>query len=93
MDQPDTEAINRLSKQIRTVKIMLGVFLVMILANLVTLAFIAITVVAFTRTVTDKVTNIQHTTQQNLDFKSKICDNATLQSFLGSGNDLCKPEQ
>jgi len=92
MEQHDINAINRLSKQIRSVKIMLAVFLVMVVANLVALAFITFTVVTFTRTITDKVTNIQQTTKESLDFKDKICNNSTLSSFLGS-SDVCKTAQ
>ena len=89
MPPSDIEAINRLSKSLRTIKIMLSFFIVLIIANLVALAFIAFTVVTFTKTITDKVTNIQSSAQQSLDFKKQICNSPSLQALTKYDPTLC----
>lgn len=90
MEQRELDAINKLSRQLRAIKVMMAVFMTIVLVSLAVLGYMVWTVVSFTRDVTEKVTNIQTSTTEALDFKSKVCDSDTIGSFLSDKSDLCK---
>lgn len=73
----DDETAHRLQRQVRGVKRWLRLLFLMLLIGLGLLAFIAYRVVQFTNTADRKITNIQHTTEQKLDLKSQLCNQAT----------------
>jgi predicted PurR-regulated permease PerM len=60
MEQSDINAINRLSKSLRTIKVMLALFLVMLVANLLVLGFVAWKVLSFTHDISNRVNKIQN---------------------------------
>lgn len=90
MEQRDIDAINRLSKQLRAIKIMMMVFMAMVLVSLAVLGYMVYTVVAFTRDVTEKVTDIQNSATESLDFKKQICKSDAISRFLDDKSEFCK---
>ncbi len=103
MEPKDVETIKKLSKQLKTIKIMLAVFLVMVLVNIAALAFIAWTVVMFTRHVTEKVDSFPQSLlevpgatagsagQTGQSAVEKICGNQLARHYLGdTATDFCK---
>jgi cell division protein FtsL len=73
----DEKFLKRINRQLRTIKVMLGFFTLVMLAVLVIWIFIAYKLVTFTHNIDNKVTNIQNTTSQKLDVKSQLCNDAT----------------
>jgi len=69
----DEKLARKINRNLRGIKVMLGLFMLMILGMLAILGFLAWQVQAFTKSVESKVTNIQNTTQQKLDIKSQLC--------------------
>lgn len=68
------DSLRRLRRSLTFIKVMMGVFFIMLLAGLLILGFIAYKVVTFSRHVDTKINNIQHTTSQKLDLKSQLCN-------------------
>jgi hypothetical protein len=73
----DEKLLKKINRSLRTIKVMLGLFLLTILALLATLGFIAYKVATFTHDVNEKVTNIQNSTTQQLDIKAQLCADNT----------------
>jgi predicted PurR-regulated permease PerM len=73
----DEKMMRKINRQLRAIKVMLGFFSLLIIAMLLILGFIAWKVVTFTQDVNNKITNIEHTTQQKLDIKGELCDGAS----------------
>lgn len=103
MGPNDTDAIKRLGKQLKTIKIMLAVFLVMVLVNIAALAFIAWTVVVFTKHVTEKVDTLPQSLLQapgaatdstegvGQSAAERVCGNQLARHYLGdTAADFCK---
>lgn len=87
MDEHLAKSIRR---QLRAIKLMLGFFSLLLVAMLLILGFIAWKVVTFTQDVSNRITNIQEKTQQNLDLKEQICSNNSISGLLGQNNDFCR---
>jgi cell division protein FtsL len=90
MDEQLLRSVQKLQKQLRAIKIMLGFFFFMLLAMLAILGFVTYKVITFTQDVTNRITNIQTQTRESLDLKTKVCDNKSLTGLLGSNNDFCQ---
>lgn len=73
----DEKLARKISRQLRAIKVMLGFFSLLAVGLLLLLGFIAYRVTTFTRDANTKITNIERTTEQKLDIKSQLCDNAT----------------
>ncbi|HEX8227286.1 MAG TPA: hypothetical protein VF572_05455 [Candidatus Saccharimonadales bacterium] len=89
MDEQLLRSVDKLQRQLRGIKIMLGIFFFMIIAMLAILGFLAYKVITFTQDVTSRINSIQDQTRQSLDLKSKVCDNKSLTQILGSNNEIC----
>ena len=86
----DEQLLRSVQRQLRAIKYMLLFFFVLMVAMLAILGYIAYKVITFTQDINTKITNFENTTTQNLDFKSKVCDNKSLTSLLGSNNEICQ---
>ncbi len=86
----DDQLLQKVHRQLRGIKIMLGFFFVMLIAMLAILGFIAYKVITFTQDVSTKITNLELKTSQSLDLKKQVCSNTSLTGLLGSSNDFCK---
>ena len=73
----DEKMMRKINRQLRGIKVMLGFFTLLFVSMILILGFIAWKVVTFTSEVNNKITNIEHTTQQKLDIKSELCDGAS----------------
>ncbi len=73
----DEKLLKRINRQLRGIRIMLGLFFLMFIGMLAILGFIAFKVITFTQEVNTKIQNIQQTTQEQLDVKSQLCDNTS----------------
>ena len=80
----DEKLARKINRQLRAIKVMLGFFTLLMVTTLVILGFIAWKVVSFTQSVNNKITNIEQTTQQKLDIKSQLCDNADQNALTNS---------
>jgi predicted PurR-regulated permease PerM len=80
----DEKLARKINRQLRAIKVMLGFFTLLMVTTLVILGFIAWKVVSFTQSVNNKITNIEQTTQQKLDIKSQLCDNADQNALTSS---------
>jgi cell division protein FtsL len=79
----DEKVIRKINRQLRGIRLMLGFFMILFLAMIGILGFMAWKVLTFTHDVNAKITNIETTTQQKLDLKSQLCD-GTNQNALTS---------
>jgi predicted PurR-regulated permease PerM len=70
----DDKLLKRINRSLRAIKFMLGFLFLLFLASLAILGFIAYKVVTFTHDVNNKITNIENTTNQNLDVKQQLCE-------------------
>ena len=73
----DEKMMRKINRQLRGIKVMLGFFTLLFVSMILILGFIAWKVVTFTSEVNNKITNIEHTTQQKLDIKSELCEGAS----------------
>lgn len=73
----DEKLVKKLNRQLRTVRVMLGFFILVMVAVLAVWIYLAYKFVTFTHNVDTKITNIQNTTSQKLDIKSQLCADAT----------------
>ncbi|MEO6513253.1 MAG: hypothetical protein ABIR37_01080 [Candidatus Saccharimonadales bacterium] len=80
----DEKLARKINRQLRAIKVMLGFFTLLMITTLVILGFIAWKVVTFTHDVNTKITNIETSTQQKLDIKSQLCDNADQNALTSS---------
>lgn len=70
----DEKVLRKINRQLRGIRLMLGFFMIMLLAMIGILGFMTWKVISFTHDVNTKITNIETTTQQKLDLKSQLCD-------------------
>jgi cytoskeletal protein RodZ len=83
----DEKIIRKINRQLRGIRLMLGFFMLMLLAMVGILGFMAWKVMTFTSQVNTKITNIENTTQQKLDLKSQLCDGANSNALT---NQFCE---
>ena len=86
----DEQLLKSVSRQLRAIKIMLGLFFVVLLLMFVVLGFMAYKVIVFTHDVNTKITNFENTTSQSFNIKNQLCGNKSLISFLDSRSTICK---
>lgn len=86
----DEQLLTTINRQLRAIKVMLGLFFIMLLTMLVVLGFIAYKVIMFTHDVSTKITNFENKTTHNLDLKNQLCDNKSVTSLLGNSSSICK---
>ena len=72
----DEKLARKINRQLRAIKVMLAFFTLLMVSTLIILGFIAWRVMTFTHDVNTKITNIETSTQEKLDIKSQLCDNA-----------------
>lgn len=90
MDPKDREAIDRLNKSLRTIKVLLGFFALMLIATLAMVGYVTYKVVTFTRDVNNKIDKFQSQAAETLDVKSQLCKSETLENFLRNNSDICR---
>ena len=76
------EALVRLSRQLHTIKWLLGFFFVLFIAMLAILGFMTYKVITFTHDINNRINSFESKTTQSLDLKSQLCSSKTLTSLL-----------
>ena len=90
LNASDAKLIRSLTRQLRTIKLMLGFFFVLFVVVIAMLGYMTYKVITFTNDVTTKITNFQNQTTESLNVKKQICDNKTFRSFLDDKSEVCK---
>jgi hypothetical protein len=86
----DDILLKQLVRQLRIMNIWISIFGSLILITLVVLGVLVFKVVSFVNDTNQKIENITTQTQQNLDFKSKVCNSDSLGSLLQSKTEVCE---
>lgn len=73
----DEKLLKKINRQLRTIKIIMSFFSLLIICMFLLLGFIAYKVVSFTRDAETKITNIQTKAEQSIDLKSQLCSSGS----------------
>lgn len=86
----DEKTARKLTRQLRFLNVFLVFFTLIFVAGLVIAGIAAYKVVHEVHQAETKLTNLQDTAQQNLNFKSRLCDSTgTVGSLLQRQSDVC----